>query len=853
MSPAPKKKLPYISPLAGRGNIQESAPKTDSLAPTERGDTQESASKVEHPAPTGRENAQKSALKPELLAPAGDGEMLRAAVFSGADAVYLGLLRLNARRSAGNFSTEELRAAVSFCHARGVRVYVTLNTTIYPAELPDAARAVQDIAEAGADGVIVQDLAAARLVKRIAPSLPLHGSTQMSVHSLDGARMLARLGFSRVILARELSLEEIAHIAAHCGIETEVFVHGALCMSVSGQCWMSAFLGGRSGNRGACAGPCRLPFETCPGVSAPGERGSVQTAGIFPYVSPSGGQENIQKRSAFATSRERSIPAARPGGAFSRRGAENGRRPSDGCGEGTAQACHLSLKDLSILRFLPQLAQAGVVSAKIEGRLRAPEYVAAAVHAALLARDGEDYDENILQNVFSRSGFTDSYITGRRGASMFGVRTGEDAAAARAAAPKLRELYRRERPAVGLCMSLSLSAEGARLTVRDAEGHCSRAETGGPLCAGQKPPEEAAAGYRRSLEKTGGTPFFAREITVEGAGWHCPGGTVNELRRTALSDLLSQREAPHPLQHSSAEEALKALLTEAEHDTPSEGRSGDGQAVPLLGGAVGTGEARPVWAAHFEHVSAAPLDALAGAAAISFPLTEWREVPEDLRGRTWLFAPRAVFGGGEESVRRLARESAAAGFAGYVAQNIAQFETFRGLRVAGAFGLNITNALSAGAYRQIGACALTLSPELRGVDLAQIAAQTDIPLLALAYGHMPLMLTRACPLQNARTCAECRGAGELLDRKGKRFPVRCTGAGAQGARTIYNPVPLYWGDRLTALGGVMPLLYFTIEDEARAREVLARFSVRAPLDGPYTRGLYEKGTQERSAAQTEQS
>ena len=136
MSPAPKKKLSYISPPCGRGNIRESAPKTDSLAPTGRENAQESASKVERPAPTGRENAQESALKPEILAPAGDGEMLRAAVFSGADAVYLGLLRLNARRSAGNFSTEELRAAVSFCHARGVRVYVTLNTTIYPAELP---------------------------------------------------------------------------------------------------------------------------------------------------------------------------------------------------------------------------------------------------------------------------------------------------------------------------------------------------------------------------------------------------------------------------------------------------------------------------------------------------------------------------------------------------------------------------------------------------------------------------------------------------------------------------------------------------------------------------------------------
>lgn len=788
------------------------------------------------------------APKPEILAPAGNPDMLRAAVFSGADAAYLGLPRLNARRTAGNFSAGDLCEAVSFCHARGVRVYVTLNTTIYPADLPDAARAVAEIARAGADGVIVQDLAAARLAKRIAPALPLHASTQMSVHSLDGARMLARLGFSRVILARELSLPEIAHIAANCGIETEVFVHGALCMSVSGQCWMSAFLGGRSGNRGACAGPCRLPFEARPGKYPPdGSR------------SPS-------------ASRQATTPERSPGGH----------------GAPSAQAYHLSLKDLSALRLLPELARAGVVSAKIEGRLRTPEYVAAAVHAALLARAGEFYDENILRDVFSRSGFTNGYMEDRRGAAMFGVRTGEDAAAAHAAAPKLRELYRREYPGVGVSMALSLSPDGARLTVQDGESCCGQAESPGPLSPGQKPPAEAAAGYRRSLEKTGGTPFFVQETEVTGGEWYCPGGAVNELRRTALAELLAQRSMPRSLPHAAAEDALDALqaeiaqaaVPESPH-SPRENGVGSGPAalegqpnpkenetrtaqpapdprphgcpphVSHAGGRAGQAAPAPAhtaWAAHFEHVSAAPPDALADAAAVSFPLTEWREVPEELRGKAWLFAPRAVFGGAEETVRRLAHESAQAGFAGYVAQNIAQFETFRGLRAAGAFGLNVTNALAADAYRRMGACALTLSPELRAADLAWITAQTSLPLLALAYGHMPLMLTRACPLQNVRTCAECGGAGLLLDRKGKYFPVRCSGAGAQGARTIYNPVPLYWGDRPGALGNVTPLLYFTIEDAARARQVLARFAAHAPFDRPFTRGLYEKGTQELPSA-----
>ena len=199
--------------------------------------------------------------KIEILAPVGSEEMLRAAVFSGADAVYLGFSGFNARTGAGNFDADSLKEAVRFCHARGVAVHVALNTTVYGTELPALEQAIRSVAASGADAVICQDLAVATLIGKIAPQLPRHGSTQMSVHTLQGALELKELGFTRVVLARELSLPEVEHITKHCGIETECFVHGALCMSMSGQCYMSAFLGGRSGNRGSCAGPCRLPFE----------------------------------------------------------------------------------------------------------------------------------------------------------------------------------------------------------------------------------------------------------------------------------------------------------------------------------------------------------------------------------------------------------------------------------------------------------------------------------------------------------------------------------------------------------------------------------------------------------------
>ena len=257
----------------------------------------------------------------EILAPAGDAQSLKAAAYSGADAVYLGLKQFSARRTAGNFTPEELRWAVGFCHARGMKVYVAVNTTAHSGEVEALAESIRCVAQAGADAMIVQDLAVAALARQMAPQLPLHGSTQMSVHTLAGALQLLRLGFSRVVLARELTLQEVRHITANCPIEVEVFVHGALCMSVSGQCYMSVFLGGRSGNRGGCAGPCRLPFA------------------------------------------------------------------ADGSG-----ACHLSLKDLSAVESLPQLAQAGVVSAKIEGRLRGPEYVAGAVDACRRSLAGQTYD-----------------------------------------------------------------------------------------------------------------------------------------------------------------------------------------------------------------------------------------------------------------------------------------------------------------------------------------------------------------------------------------------------------------------------------------------------------------------------
>ena len=206
-------------------------------------------------------------MRTELLAPAGSPEALMTAVQAGADAVYLGLGPFNARRNAKNFTPETLPDQVAYCHQRGTKVYLTLNTLVTDRELPQAAETAAQAARAGVDAILVQDLGVARLLRETCPDVALHASTQMTVHDLDGVKACADLGMTRVVLSRELSASAIRTICQRSPVEVEVFAHGALCMCYSGQCWLSAVLGGRSGNRGLCAQPCRLAFRW------PGDKG----------------------------------------------------------------------------------------------------------------------------------------------------------------------------------------------------------------------------------------------------------------------------------------------------------------------------------------------------------------------------------------------------------------------------------------------------------------------------------------------------------------------------------------------------------------------------------------------------
>ena len=688
--------------------------------------------------------------KIEILAPVGNEEMLRAAVFSGADAVYLGFSGFNARTSANNFNADTLKDAVAFCHARGVAVHVALNTTVYGGELPALEQAIRAVAASGADAVICQDLAVATLIGKIAPQLPRHGSTQMSVHSLQGALELKELGFTRVVLARELSMPEVEHITKHCGIETECFVHGALCMCVSGQCYMSAFLGGRSGNRGSCAGPCRLPFEA------------------------------------------NALPEGKPG-----------------------RLHHLSLKDNSVIDKLDKLQALGVASAKIEGRLRTPEYVAAAVSACLAGREGRAYDRDLLKNAFSRSGFTSGYLDGKIDGTMFGVRSEADAEQTKKTLPMLRELYRRERSRVPVKMKLEIEEGGEKLTVTDADG--SKA-----FAYGDAEPQPArtdpTASLHRSLAKTGGTPFAVEDqdiaVEMDGGPWFIPGGAVNELRREALDALLKKREV------------LRPWPTTEEH-------------VPAL--PLRTLPPHRTLRARFESWEQVPERALDGIEYLILPIAQADRVPREWRAKTLLELPRVMFGKLEEDTARRIAATQDAGFAGYEVSNIAHLRLCRGLPMSGSFGLNITNQLAAQFYADNGLGSMLILPEVKDSDISTIAPTHNgrpVPTGVLVYGHMPLMITRACPLQNIHDCAHCDKTGVLTDRKAKKFPVRC----GLGVRTIYNPVPIYMGDKPGALTVDYGVAYFTLESREEAAKILEMIRTHAPFEGDFTRGLYFKGT-----------
>lgn len=664
-------------------------------------------------------------MKFEILAPAGSMESLVAGVRSGANAVYLGGKMFNARRNAGNFDNDELKTAVEYCHRRGVKVYLTLNIVVSDEEFESAYDTVKYALSVGVDAFIVQDIGLAKMIKEHFPQAKLHGSTQMSIMTPAGVKYAESLGFSRVVLAREMSLEEIREIRKSTDLELEIFVHGALCMCVSGQCYLSSMLGSRSGNRGLCAQPCRLPFTA----------------------------------------------------------------------RGDKKECALSLKDLSIIEHLEELD--GITSLKIEGRMKRPEYVSAAVTAVKKAMNGiyTGTDSFNLRSVFSRSGFTDGYLMGQLGRDMFGTRQKEDVLSAGNVLKEISHNYDNENPLLPMDIkfickkdtpcSLTVTALGRTITVIG--------ET--PEIAIKRPME--ADTLKQRLSKLGGTQFYADKINIVlDDGLIIPVSKINELRRKAVEEI----------------EKLPEITVEAK---------------PFEKKAYTEKKKTPYLTASFR--SAEQIPDRHPFKNVFIPMNSSLE--DFVDNRAGVVLPRGLFSMENEMRTRLEKLKRA-GVTKALCGNLGSYQLAEemGFEVFGDFSLNVFNSESADMIKNP-----ILSFELTLEQANRINAEnTGI----IVYGYVPLMLTRNCPVKTSISCYECNKQGKLTDRKGYKFPVICSD---YPCVEILNSVPIYMLDRMNEIKTDFAHFYFSTESVKDVEKIIHMYEAGEKPDFKYTRGLYQRG------------
>lgn len=683
--------------------------------------------------------------KIEILAPAGNLDSLLAGIHSGADAVYFGYGELNARRNAKNFDEQSLAEASRLCKERGVKMHMTVNTMVYDREYDEVLRTLEIACKYGIDALIVQDLGVAKIVREAAPEMKMHASTQLTVHNVSGAWQAKELGFSRVVLAREMSREEILQVTTQVPVETEVFVHGALCMCVSGQCYMSSVIGERSGNRGLCAQPCRLPF-------ASGRKGD----------------------SGYA----------------------------------------LSLKDLSLADRVKELMALGVDSFKIEGRMKRPEYVAAAVSQFKEAVRGAQADMDLMAAVFSRSGFTKGYFDAKLGQEMFGTRQKEDVLASQKVLKKLSDMASKDVARVGVDFSFTMKEnEPAVLTASDGEGHTVQAQGEIPQQAVKAPTTEELVW--RSLEKTGGTFYYLNSLTCDlGDGLIYPASQLNSLRREALDKLTQLRGEIHeiPFHKPEKQPVPKHIGVQ-------------GEKLPLRAAVREISQITERMGEVCELISV-PLDEL---------LKNKNNLPKEIVPKISVSLPRVVFGDDEKYLVERLTECKHLGIKHLSTGNLGGVYLGRkmGFVLHGEFGLNIANAGCLAEYERLGLSDCLLSFEL---SLARArAVGGTLPRGLLIYGKLPLMVTRNCPIRLSG-CRDCKGFGTLTDRKKEVFEVRCTG---RRYSEIFNSKPVYLADKLEEVNGIdYGLLSFTTEGAKQVDRILLRYTqTHKPMEN-ITRGLY---------------
>lgn len=684
---------------------------------------------------------------PEILSPAGSPEALDAALKNGATAVYIGGKSFSARANARNFDLGEIESSAKKCHLYGAKLHLAVNTVVFDDEIPKLRKYLYETANSGVDCYIVQDGSVLEILKSISKDIPVHASTQMSVHSLNGALQVKKMGFSRVVAARELSFDEIKNICQNSGIETEIFVHGALCMCLSGQCFMSAMIGGRSANRGMCAQSCRLPFSA------------------------------------------------------------NGK---------THYA--LSLKDLSIVKYLNQLVDVGVDSFKIEGRRKSPEYVAAATRAVHDALNGKKPDMELLRNIFSRSGFTDGYLTAKR-ENMYGTRRDSDAAISKSAEEKIRK-YPEIKP-------FKISFKGnfekykpAYLEAIDSNGL--KAEIYGSIIEAAKSVGTSKEKIENSLKKLGNSlyNFENADIYVEN-GSFIPISQINEMRRNLCESLDKTRiKNNFPKRKLNDPDNRYLDLENIEYDYK-----------------ISEKYFRVRIRTH-EQFLAVRSFAESGKIKCEIPIDI--ALNETIKNKENFYIIPSVYISDEKRIISKLREIKKAGFENLVCPNISYIKSGGDLsyNLHGDFRLNITNSISLRYFSRI-LNSQILSPEMKFSEMRKMHIPSKSGVII--YGRLPLMVTRTCPIKNQLgNCKNCPHT--LSDRTSREFPVYCENS--KDYFVIYN------ADKLMIKADCKDIpkninsfeLIFSDENKIETEKILRSFLNNEDINiKNATHGLYYRG------------
>ena len=738
--------------------------------------------------------------KVEILAPAGSFESMKAAIAAGADAVYMGGSRFGARAYADNPEQDKLLEAIDYVHLHGRSLYMTVNTLFKEQELGELYDYLLPYYRQGLDAVIVQDMGAFMEIRKQFPDLSIHASTQMTITGVYGAKVLYELGAQRVVTARELSLEEINEIHQNVPVEIESFVHGALCYCYSGQCLMSSLIGGRSGNRGRCAQPCRLPYEV-----------------------------------------------KREGKAFQKK-------------EGSSYV--LNLKDLCTLDLIPDMIEAGVFSMKIEGRMKSPRYTAGVVSVyrkyvdQYLAEGRDGYvvdpkDKKMLLDLFDRGGFSDGYYENHNGRHMVALK---EKPAFREVSQELFDYLDQayvnaeiKEPVSGFvlleegqpsCLTLTLETESPEPVTVTVFGQVPEMAKSQPIT------EEKVA---KQIKKTGGTPFSLEHLDVQVNGQvFLPVQALNDLRRTGLEELEQAVLAPYRREVPEAQESLKKEETGQ--------KSAGTNRLPRF--RLSFEEPEQLEAALAYPQLSQSADELA-VDSTGFAAEIWKETARKVQEAglaCMLILPHIFRIEAKAYFKKNLDKLKSAGFDGVVVRSIEEIQWLKeaktGLPMIFDDTMYTWNHGAAEAMKAMGASRITMPLELNGREL-QNTDFGQVPTELVVYGYLPMMVSAQCIKKTTSGCDKRQETVRLKDRTGKLLSVKnhCRFC----YNTIYNPSPLSLLGCAKEIRGLEVdglRMKFTTETKEETADILNLFlkgrmeenSGSAALN-EFTRGHFRRGVE----------